>query len=108
MVVQELVEDFVFTASKVLLQCRKNQGDIQQLDQVVPVCSSPATIMATFELLISLVTGCLSNLRALSDMITAMFYSSGWHRTISCPWTVVLVCCRFAHVSLVLCCRHFY
>lgn len=74
---QELVEDFVFTASKVLLQCRKNQGDIQQLDQVVPVCSSPATIMATFELLISLVTGCLSNLRALSDMITAMFYSSG-------------------------------
>jgi len=75
--IQELVEDFVFTASKVLLQCRKNQGDIQQLDQAVPVCSSPSTIMATFDLLISLVTGCLSNLRALSDMISAMFYSSG-------------------------------
>jgi len=74
---QELVEDFVFTASKVLLQCRRNQGDIQQLDQAVPVCSSPATIMATFELLIALVTGCLSNLRALSEMIGAMFYSSG-------------------------------
>ena len=35
--------------------------------------------MATFELLISLVTGCLSNLRALSDMISSMFYSSGRH-----------------------------
>ena len=79
----------MFTASKVLLQCRKNQGDIQQLDQVVPVCSSPATIMATFELLISLVTGCLSNLRALSDMITAMFYSSGRQHVSSFLWTVL-------------------
>jgi len=85
--VQELVEDFVFTASKVLLQCRKNQGDIQQLDQVVPVCSTPATIMATFELLISLITGCLSNLRALSDMIAAMFYSSGQQNT------TLIYCC---------------
>jgi len=35
--------------------------------------------MATFDLLISLVTGCLSNLRALSEMISAMFYSAGPH-----------------------------
>jgi len=72
---QELVDDFVFTASKVLLQCRKNQGDIQQLDQAVPVCQSPSTVMATFELLIGLVTGCLQNMRSLADMLSAMFYT---------------------------------
>lgn len=72
---QELVDDFVFTASKVLLQCRKNQGDIQLLDQAVPVCQSPATVMATFELLVGLVTGCLQNLRTLSEMLSAMFYT---------------------------------
>ena len=72
---QELVDDFVFTASKVLLECRKNHGDIQQLDQAVPVCQSPTTVMATFELLIGLVTGCLQNLRCLADMLSAMFYT---------------------------------
>lgn len=75
-VLQELVEDFVFTASKVLLQYRNNQGDIQQLDQAVPVCTSPQTVQATFDLLVSLVTGCLQNLRSLSEMLTTMFYTS--------------------------------
>jgi hypothetical protein len=75
LLLQELVDDFVFTASKVLLQCRKNQGDIQLLDQAVPVCQSPATVMATFELLVGLVTGCLQNLRTLSEMLSAMFYT---------------------------------
>jgi len=73
--VQELVEDFVFTSSKVLLQCSKNQGDIQLLDQAVPVCTNPQTVAATFELLVSLVTGCLPNLKYLTDMLTNMFYA---------------------------------
>jgi len=94
----------VFTASKVLLQCRKNQGDIQQLDQAVPVCSSPATIMATFELLISLVTACLSNLRALSDMLTAMFYSSGLHCVFVLSPTVLFeLCDTLSRDSWLLC-----
>ena len=73
--VQELVEDFVFTSSKVLLQCRRNQGDIQQLDQAVPVCQTQATVMATFELLVYLSTGCLPNLRTLAEMLTSMYYT---------------------------------
>lgn len=66
----------MFTASKVLLQCRSNQGDFQLLDQAVPVCTSPQTVQATCELLVSLVTGCLPNLRCLSEMLTVMFYTS--------------------------------
>ncbi|ESN99988.1 hypothetical protein HELRODRAFT_192681, partial [Helobdella robusta] len=74
--IKELVDDFIFTASKVMLQCEKNQGDAQHLDHTSSICSSPQTIQAAFELLISLITECLPNLKALSEMLTAMFYSN--------------------------------
>jgi len=69
------VEDFVLTSSKVNYLCRKSQVDIQQLDQSVPICSSPLTIAAAYELLSALATGCLPNLKYLVDTVTSLFYS---------------------------------
>lgn len=75
MSLQELVEDFLFTASKVMMQFEKSQGDAQLLDRTTPICTTPRTMQAAFELLVGLVTACLPNLKSLSEMLTSMFYS---------------------------------
>ena len=71
---QELVEDFIFPASKMVLQCRKLNGDLPS-EQAIPVCSSPLTVTAAFELLVALCTGCVPNLKVLAEMLTEMYYS---------------------------------
>uniref|UniRef100_T1IZS4 ubiquitinyl hydrolase 1 n=1 Tax=Strigamia maritima TaxID=126957 RepID=T1IZS4_STRMM len=71
--IKELVEDFIFPASKVVLQFQKN-GEMPS-EQAIPVCSTPLTVIAAFDLLVSLSTGCVPNLKILSEMITEMYYS---------------------------------
>ncbi|KAL4220567.1 putative ubiquitin carboxyl-terminal hydrolase FAF-X [Mactra antiquata] len=71
---KELVEDFVFPASKIVLQSRKLNGEFPT-DQATPVCSSPATVIAAYDLLVALCTGCVPNLRSLSAMLIDMYYS---------------------------------
>ncbi|XP_064639618.1 probable ubiquitin carboxyl-terminal hydrolase FAF-X isoform X3 [Lineus longissimus] len=75
--IKELVEDFIFPASKIVIQCRKIQGNDLPDDQAIPVCSTSPTIIAAFELLVALCSGCVQNLRCLSDMIMEMYYSAG-------------------------------
>ena len=46
-----------------------------QMGAVVPVCNTGTTLMAAFELLVALATGCVPNLKLVSEMITEMFHS---------------------------------
>ncbi|EDO35056.1 predicted protein [Nematostella vectensis] len=72
--VKELVEDFIFPASKLVLEARNGNCDVWNR-RVVPVCSTPATLVAGFDLLVALCTGCVQNLRLLADMLLDMYYS---------------------------------
>jgi len=71
---QELVEDFVFPASKVVVVCRKSNGDFP-VEQATPVCSTPPTVAAAYDLLVALCTGCVGNLRMLAELLIDMYYS---------------------------------
>uniref|UniRef100_A0A8C4MGA5 USP domain-containing protein n=1 Tax=Equus asinus asinus TaxID=83772 RepID=A0A8C4MGA5_EQUAS len=70
--IKELIDDFIFPASKVYLQCMRN-GELPP-EQAIPVCSSPATINAGFELLVALAVGCVRNLKQIVDCLTEMYY----------------------------------
>ena len=69
---QELIDDFIFPASNVYLQYVKT-GEFPA-EQAIPVCSSPATINAGFELLVALAVGCVRNLKQIVDTLTEMYY----------------------------------
>ncbi|XP_066267004.1 ubiquitin carboxyl-terminal hydrolase 9X-like isoform X4 [Branchiostoma lanceolatum] len=71
--IKELVEEFLFPASKIVLQARKS-GEYPS-EQALPVCSTSNTTNAAFDLLVTLCTGCVPNLKLLSDMLTEMYYS---------------------------------
>ncbi|XP_074179594.1 ubiquitin carboxyl-terminal hydrolase 9X-like isoform X3 [Rhinolophus sinicus] len=70
--IKELIDDFIFPASKVYLQCMRN-GELPA-EQAIPVCSSPATINAGFDLLVALAVGCVRNLKQIVDCLTEMYY----------------------------------
>ncbi len=69
---QELTDDFIFPASNVYLQYVKS-GEFPA-EQAIPVCSSPASINAGFELLVALAVGCVRNLKQIADTLTDMYY----------------------------------
>ncbi|XP_062862625.1 probable ubiquitin carboxyl-terminal hydrolase FAF-X isoform X2 [Trichomycterus rosablanca] len=71
--IKELIDDFLFPASNVYLQYMKS-GEFPP-EQAIPVCSTPATITACFELLVALAVGCVRNLRQIVDTLTDMYYS---------------------------------
>lgn len=71
--IRELVEDFIFPASKIVVQCRK-LNDFPS-EQAVPVCTTAATVTAAFDLLVSLCTRCVKNLKCLANMLIDMFYT---------------------------------
>ncbi|XP_072539942.1 ubiquitin carboxyl-terminal hydrolase 9X-like isoform X4 [Salminus brasiliensis] len=70
--IKELIDDFIFPASNVYLQYMKT-GEFPA-EQAIPVCSSPATINAGFELLVALAVGCVRNLKQIVDTLTDMYY----------------------------------
>lgn len=74
---QELIDDFIFPASNVYLQYMKS-GEFPP-EQAIPVCSTPATITAGFDLLVALAVGCVRNLRQIVDTLTDMYYSGMDH-----------------------------
>lgn len=69
---QELIDDFIFPASNVYLQYMKS-GEFPT-EQAIPVCSTPASINAGFELLVALAVGCVRNLKQIVDTLTDMYY----------------------------------
>ncbi|KAF6090909.1 hypothetical protein HJG60_012261 [Phyllostomus discolor] len=70
--IKELIDDFIFPASNVYLQYMRN-GELPA-EQAIPVCSSPPTINAGFELLVALAVGCVRNLKQIVDSLTEMYY----------------------------------
>ncbi|KAG7259744.1 hypothetical protein CRUP_018837 [Coryphaenoides rupestris] len=70
--IKELIDDFIFPASNVYLQYMKS-GEFPT-EQAIPVCSSPASINAGFELLVALAAGCVRNLKQIVDTLTDMYY----------------------------------
>jgi ubiquitin carboxyl-terminal hydrolase 9/24 len=44
------------------------------IKQAIPVCGSPATINAGFELLVALAFGCVRNLKQIVNCLTELFY----------------------------------
>ncbi|MCL4118408.1 UNVERIFIED_CONTAM: hypothetical protein GTU68_037864, partial [Idotea baltica] len=71
--IRELIEDFIFPFSKVYLQLE--HSSIIPAEQAIPVCSSITTVIAAYDLLVTLCTGCVQNLNSLANMLTNMFYS---------------------------------
>ncbi|KAL0281150.1 UNVERIFIED_CONTAM: hypothetical protein PYX00_002224 [Menopon gallinae] len=71
--IKELVEDFIFPASKLMLQLLK-PGEMVT-ENAIPVCGTPATTNAAFELLVALCVGCVPNMKLLVEMLSEMFYS---------------------------------
>uniref|UniRef100_A0A4W5PNF5 ubiquitinyl hydrolase 1 n=1 Tax=Hucho hucho TaxID=62062 RepID=A0A4W5PNF5_9TELE len=66
--IKELIDDFIFPASNVYLQYMKS-GEFPT-EQAIPVCSSPASINAGFELLVALSVSCVRNLKQIVNMLT--------------------------------------
>ncbi|KAM8857951.1 ubiquitin carboxyl-terminal hydrolase 9X isoform 6-T8 [Synchiropus picturatus] len=70
--IKELIDDFIFPASNVYIQYMKS-GEFPT-EQAIPVCSTPASINAGFELLVALAVGCVRNLKQIVDILTDMYY----------------------------------
>ncbi|KAK6195512.1 hypothetical protein SNE40_000926 [Patella caerulea] len=73
--IKEIVEDFVFPASKMMLNCQTESGEFSA-EEAVPVCSSSSTIIPAFDLLVALCTACLPNLQYLVSVIIDMYYTN--------------------------------
>lgn len=71
--IKELLEDFLCPASKLMLQLNKT-GQLGE-DPAIPICDTPQTQAAAFDLLISLCLNCVDNFKQLVAMLTEMFYS---------------------------------
>ncbi|KAK7070589.1 putative ubiquitin carboxyl-terminal hydrolase FAF-X [Halocaridina rubra] len=71
--IKELVEDFIFPFSKVYLQL-EHAAEVPA-EQAIPVCSTQPTVIAAYEFLVTLCTGCVPNLKLLAEMLTNMYYA---------------------------------
>lgn len=97
---KELIDDFIFPASNVYLQYMKS-GEFPT-EQAIPVCSTPASINAGFELLVALAVGCVKNLKQIVDTLTDMYYLGKKMPTIlQCfPQTIISYMCGSLAFSL--------
>jgi len=64
----------LFPASKLVIRSRDSNSELPS-EQAIPVCSSPLTITAAFDLLVALCTGCVHNLKYLAGMLNDIYYS---------------------------------
>ncbi|XP_063224287.1 probable ubiquitin carboxyl-terminal hydrolase FAF-X isoform X9 [Bacillus rossius redtenbacheri] len=71
--VRELVDDFIFPASRLMLHLQRT-GELSA-DQAIPVCVAPNIISAAFDLLVALCLGCVPNMKLLVHRLSDMFYS---------------------------------
>lgn len=75
MLIKELLEDFIFPASKLMEDMTKQQASDFVDVEVTPVCKSPNSTNAAFDLIISLCINCVDNLKLTVEMLTQYFYS---------------------------------
>jgi ubiquitin carboxyl-terminal hydrolase 9/24 len=95
--INDLVEYFIFPASYLFKKYRDslisasmtsgteqsnsvNVNALNNFEKILssktlkPICSTPLTILSAYELLVSLCTGCLPNLKELSNLLFQLFY----------------------------------
>lgn len=72
--IKDLVEDFIFPASKVIIEARNGSDDVWN-KRVTAICSTSPTLVAAFDLLVALCRGCVQNLKVLADILTDFYYS---------------------------------
>lgn len=70
----ELVDDFIFPASKQYLYYRRN-GQLPDITAPPPVCRNPHTISAACDLLVALCTNSVPNMKFLVNTLLDMFCS---------------------------------
>lgn len=68
------MEDFIFPASKLVTQCRKNEAEFPA-EHAVPACSTSHTVVAAYDVLVALCVDCVQNLQYLANMIIDMYYT---------------------------------
>ncbi|CAF0890240.1 unnamed protein product [Adineta ricciae] len=85
--IQRLIEQFLFPPSTLLSQVRSlKQKQLtnmtadteynELIEPPVPICQSPMTTSAAFDLLVILGTDCIDNLKLIDKYLTDLFYSA--------------------------------
>ncbi|XP_065055791.1 probable ubiquitin carboxyl-terminal hydrolase FAF-X isoform X1 [Rhopilema esculentum] len=69
---RHLTDDFIFSGSRLAVEAKRG-GDIFSR-HVNPICETPGTIVTALDLLVSLCSGCVLNLRILSQILIEMYY----------------------------------
>jgi ubiquitin carboxyl-terminal hydrolase 9/24 len=87
LLIQQIIEQFLFPASTLLYQVRSikqkrlskqsndNEDTIELKEPSIPICQTPMTTSAAFDLLVILGTNCIDNLKLIDKYITDLFYS---------------------------------
>ena len=75
--IKTLVDEYIFPASRAMVLMQRSEDKSIHVEEINPICSSPATLAAAFDVLVALCTGCVSNLQLVSQTLTEMFYSEG-------------------------------
>jgi ubiquitin carboxyl-terminal hydrolase 9/24 len=86
LLIQQLIEQFLFPASTLIYQFRSikqrslskqsiDNEDNELKEPSLPICQTPMTISAAFDLLVILGTNCIDNLKLIDKYITDLFYS---------------------------------
>lgn len=74
-IIKILIDEYIFPASRSMVHLQSNSLHPTTLKDINPICSSPATLAAAFDVLVSLCTGCVPNLNLVAQTLTEMFYS---------------------------------
>ena len=71
--IKSLMDEYIFPASRAMVVIQRNKN--VHIEEINPICSSPATLAAAFDVLVALCTGCINNLQVVSQTLTDMFYT---------------------------------
>lgn len=72
--VVELVDDFLYPASRQYLHLRR-RGELVEATAPPPVCRSPHTVAAASDLVVALCQGSIGNMKLIVNMLLDMFFS---------------------------------
>ncbi|XP_076067071.1 ubiquitin carboxyl-terminal hydrolase-like faf isoform X3 [Oratosquilla oratoria] len=73
---REKIDDLMMAAKRSIKVEEVEMGEgMAEVMKAIPVCSTQATVIAAYELLVTLCTACVPNLKLLADMLTNMYYS---------------------------------
>lgn len=73
-IIRILIDEYIFPASRAMVLIQR--CDDKNIEEINPICSSPATLAAAFEVLVALCTGSVSNLQLVAQTLTDMFYTN--------------------------------